>query len=112
MKKDKKNLIKVESALSAKECTALHQELGPSWTLIQSNQLKKEFHFSNFLKGLEFVNNIAELAEQIQHHPDLFLSWGKVGVSLTTHSLKGLSKKDFNLAEKIDALYIAKTFHE
>lgn len=108
----KKSIIPTSQALTKKECEALLLELGPSWFFSDDKTIKKNFKFPDFMQGVSFINAIAELAEQERHHPDLLLSWGRVDVSLSTHSVNGLSKKDFSLAEKIDALYIAQTLHD
>jgi 4a-hydroxytetrahydrobiopterin dehydratase len=73
------------------------------WTLSTDDKsISKTFTFKNFMGAMHFANAIAEIAEQEGHHPDLAISWGKVGVSLTTHAIKGLSQNDFILAAKID----------
>jgi 4a-hydroxytetrahydrobiopterin dehydratase len=55
--------------------------------------------------ALALVNRIGDLAEKVGHHPDLQLSWGKVGVDIWTHKINGLSESDFILAAKIDKLF-------
>ncbi len=67
-------------------------------------EIKRDFTFPDFKTALSFVDEIGELAEQEGHHPDITLSWGKVGVSLSTHAIGGLSENDFILASKIDVL--------
>lgn len=64
--------------------------------------LVKEFSFPDFKSALEFVNKVGELAEAANHHPDIQLGWGKVVVSLTTHSEGGVTDKDRQLAQEID----------
>ena len=66
-------------------------------------EIKRDFTFPDFKTALSFVDEIGELAEQEGHHPDITLSWGKVGVSLSTHAIEGLSENDFILAAKVDA---------
>lgn len=68
------------------------------------NQLVKEFKFPDFKSALSFVNSIGGLAEAMNHHPDLELGWGRVKVSLTTHSEGKITDKDRQLADKIDQL--------
>ena len=58
----------------------------------------------NFLEAMAFANKITAVAEEEGHHPDLHISWGKVGIELSTHAIKGLSENDFILAAKIDTL--------
>jgi 4a-hydroxytetrahydrobiopterin dehydratase len=67
-------------------------------------RLGKEFKFRNFVEAVQFVNQITEVAEAEGHHPDLQVSWGRVGVLLWTHTAAGLTENDFVLAAKIDRL--------
>lgn len=67
-------------------------------------KLKKEFKFRNFDETIKFVNEIAKLAEEEAHHPDLEISYGRLEVELTTHAIGGLSENDFILAAKIDKI--------
>ncbi len=72
--------------------------------IIQDNSLLREFKFKDFNQAIIFVNNIAKLAEEENHHPDIFISYNKVKLTLTTHKSGGLTTKDFALAYKIDHL--------
>ena len=75
------------------------------WSLArQGKGIFKEYAFKDFADALAFVNKIGEVAEAEGHHPDITLSWGKVGVALTTHAIQGLSVNDFIVAAKVDAL--------
>ncbi len=56
------------------------------------------------MKALDFVNKAGAIAEQQGHHPDLYLSWGKVGVEIWTHNIDGLTESDFILAAKLDQI--------
>ena len=76
----------------------------PIWTIVNEHHLQATFAFPNFRKALDFVNQVGGLAEQQGHHPDLYLSWGKVGVTIWTHKIDGLTESDFILAAKIDQL--------
>jgi 4a-hydroxytetrahydrobiopterin dehydratase len=78
--------------------------LGGEWKVIDGHHLNKEFRFKNFRQALTFTNQVGELAEQIGHHPDLLLAWGRVGVTIWTHKIGGLSESDFIFAAKVDAL--------
>lgn len=64
----------------------------------------REFRFKDFLMAMEFVNRLAAEAERAQHHPDIDIRWNKVRLSLTTHDENGLTKRDFNLAHKINRI--------
>ncbi|HZF08042.1 MAG TPA: 4a-hydroxytetrahydrobiopterin dehydratase [Thermoanaerobaculia bacterium] len=73
------------------------------WQLVGGGkELAKEYRFPDFRQALGFVNRLGEVAESEGHHPDLYLTWGKVRVSLSTHSIGGLSENDFILAAKAD----------
>ena len=75
-----------------------------NWSVIENHHIDKQFEFSDFKEALEFVNRIGALAEEQGHHPDLYLAWGKVGVSIWTHKIDGLTESDFILAAKVDRL--------
>lgn len=81
----------------------LRQELDANWKVVDEHHLEKEYAFKNFREALDFTNRVGEAAEQEGHHPDIFLTWGKVGLKLWTHSVGGLSENDFILAAKADA---------
>ena len=69
------------------------------------NQIAKEFEFKDFMEALSFVNKLGNEAEQMNHHPDIFIhSWNKVKITILTHSEGGITKIDFQLAEKIEGL--------
>jgi 4a-hydroxytetrahydrobiopterin dehydratase len=62
----------------------------------------KEFTFKNFTEALAFVNRVGDVAEEQNHHPDLYLAWGKVRVEIWTHKINGLTESDFIFAAKAD----------
>ena len=62
----------------------------------------RQFEFKDFVCSVDFVNRITPLAEAMNHHPDLAISWNKVTVTLSTHSEGGLTENDFELASQID----------
>ena len=66
--------------------------------------LYKEFKFKDFAEALAFVNKIGALAEELGHHPDITLMWGKVVVWTTSHDVHKITKKDHDLAKKIDQI--------
>lgn len=74
------------------------------WTLVGST-IEKNYKFANFRQAIEFINNVADVAEAENHHPDVLLwNWNNVKLTITTHSIKGLSEHDFILATKIDKI--------
>lgn len=80
----------------------LAAQLGNNWRTAQDHHLEKEFKFKNFREALDFTNRIGEIAEARNHHPDIYLAWGKVRVTIWTHKIDGLSESDFVLAAKIE----------
>jgi len=70
----------------------------------ENDKLEREFKFADFKSALDFVNKVGKLGEQMNHHPDIELGWGRVKVSLTTHDADGITDKDNELAAKIDKL--------
>jgi 4a-hydroxytetrahydrobiopterin dehydratase len=72
------------------------------WKVTAGKKLEKEYGFPDFRQALAYVNRLGEVAEREGHHPDIYLTWGKVRVELSTHSIGGLSENDFILAAKAD----------
>jgi 4a-hydroxytetrahydrobiopterin dehydratase len=68
----------------------------------EQGHLAKSYHFPNFAGALEFVNKIGAISEQQQHHPDVYMTWGKVSLEIWTHKIDGLTESDFILAAKFD----------
>jgi len=76
----------------------------PSWKLLDS-KIEKEYKFKTYLEGLDFANKIGHIAEEQDHHPDILIGWRRVRLTLTTHSIKGLSENDFIMAAKAEREY-------
>lgn len=74
-----------------------------NWAL-DGNSITKEKVFRNFKEGVEFVNKVAEIAEKHNHHPTILITYDSVRLTLTTYSIKGLTLKDFDVAEEIDKI--------
>jgi 4a-hydroxytetrahydrobiopterin dehydratase len=70
----------------------------------KGDAIEREFEFDDFVGSVDFVNRITPPAEEMNHHPDLAISWNKVTVSLSTHSQGGLTESDFELAARINPL--------
>ena len=75
----------------------------PGWEL-EENRLIRRFRFKDFREAMVFVNRVADLAESEGHHPDIYISWNRVRLELTTHAIKGLSENDFIIASKVNDL--------
>ena len=70
----------------------------------EGDEIVREWRFEDFNEAVAFVNRVAEVAEEANHHPDILLhGWNKVKLSLTNHSAGGLTEVDFTMAERFDA---------
>ena len=75
------------------------------WIYVESTKsIQKEFTFKSYLKNIGFVNAVAWVANKLNHHPDLEVSFNKCVVKITTHDEGGISEKDFSLAREIENL--------
>jgi 4a-hydroxytetrahydrobiopterin dehydratase len=109
------------STLASKECVPckggipplereaaekLLEQLGGDWRIQRTDHdyLEKTYRFKNFREALDFVNRVGELAEEIGHHPDVYLAWGQARLLVWTHKIKGLAESDFIFAAKCDRL--------
>ena len=75
----------------------------PEWDL-EKKTIERLFEFDDFTQAMDFVNSVAEIAEEDDHHPDIDIRYSKVRIALSTHSEGGLTDLDFELAEKVDTL--------
>jgi len=84
---------------------AIQRELGrlPGWSR-RGDVLVKTYQFPRFMQGIEFVTRVARAAETADHHPDIDIRYTKVTCTLSTHSAKGITQKDLDLAAEIDKL--------
>ena len=90
--------------LAGRELVDLQAALGGGWRAVDEHHLEKEFGFEDFRSALDFTNRVGELAEEQGHHPDIYLSWGRVRTRIWTHKIDGLTESDFILAAKMDEL--------
>ncbi len=90
--------------LKGEELASLLRQVD-GWSVVEEHHITKTFKFPDFRKALDFTNRVGELAEEQGHHPDIYLAWGKVGITTWTHKINGLTESDFILAAKIDRLY-------
>lgn len=99
-----KNLSADDQPLSLEESKRLLLQLNPQWQFDDSNQtISHTYKFKNYYQTMAFVNVIAQIAHQQDHHPDLLASYNRCSVTYSTHSVGGLSIKDFICAAKINA---------
>jgi len=88
--------------LKGEELDALQEKLGNGWQIINEHHLEKEYIFADFRQALDFTVKVGEVAENQGHHPDIYLAWGKVKLTIWTHKIDGLTKSDFIFAAKAD----------
>ena len=88
--------------LGESENSALLEKLGNAWRVIDDHHLEKDYEFKDFREALTFTNRVGELAESQGHHPDVYLAWGKVKLTIWTHKINGLTESDFIFAAKAD----------
>ena len=90
--------------LQESERNRLLGQLDSRWEVVDGHHLRREFSFPDFKQALDFTNRVGCLAESVGHHPDIYLAWGKVGLTVWTHKIDGLTESDFVFAAKVDAL--------
>jgi 4a-hydroxytetrahydrobiopterin dehydratase len=88
--------------LSENEIDELASQI-PEWDL-EDDVLESELEFETFDDAMSFVNQVADVAKQENHHPDIYISYTDVALTLTTHRVGGLTRNDFIMAAKIDQL--------
>ena len=90
--------------LDKHEIAEYKKQINDGWEVRDNNKISKEFVFVNYKHTMDFVNKVADLAEEEGHHPVMHVYYGRLVVDLWTHAINGLSENDFILASKIDKL--------
>jgi 4a-hydroxytetrahydrobiopterin dehydratase len=90
--------------LKGEDLARLARHLAGGWQIVDEHHLEREFKFKDFREALNFTNKVGGLAEDQNHHPDIYLAWGKVKLTLWTHKVDGLTESDFIFAAKVDRL--------
>ena len=91
-------------AFDPRKIAEYREKIDASWNVIDYKKITKDYHFGKYNETIAFVNKVAAVADEENHHPVLHVYYGKVVVELWTHSVNGLSENDFILAAKIDKL--------
>ncbi len=109
---DKKDCIPCKGGIPKFDISEIHKYLKKvdGWD-VKSNEnkeylLEKNFKFKNFLESQKFINEVGNIAESQNHHPDIIFGWGYAKIQIFTHKIKGLVESDFILAAKIDKIKI------
>jgi 4a-hydroxytetrahydrobiopterin dehydratase len=79
-------------------------QLGQGWDVVEGKSIEKTWSFDNFAETWGFVSQVAELAREQDHHPDVYFTYGKATITLWTHKIDGLHDNDFIMAAKIDRI--------
>lgn len=96
-----------EPRLSSLEIENYLKEVGEDWRLFEKElKIEREFKFTDFKEAMKFINEVAKVAEQEGHHPDIHVHYNKVMLVLWTHKIGGLHENDFILAAKINNIKI------
>lgn len=91
-------------SLKGDDLDSLVDILGDDWQAVDEHHLEKVYKFKDFQEALDFTNKVGELAESVNHHPEICLTWGRVKITIWTHSIGGLSEADFVFAARADRL--------
>jgi 4a-hydroxytetrahydrobiopterin dehydratase len=106
----KKNCVSCDGNTPPFDTTEIHKYLKKidGWDVKKNDDnnffLEKKFSFTNFLESQNFINKVSSIAENENHHPDIFFGWGYAYIKIFTHAIKGLAESDFILASKIDQI--------
>jgi 4a-hydroxytetrahydrobiopterin dehydratase len=92
--------------LTPAQALVMKVRLHPDWDLIENGtRLIRRFRFKNFKDAMALAVIIGDLAESENHHPDMFIAWGRLDVAITTHSVHGLMENDVAFAAKVDKAF-------
>ena len=80
----------------------INKSLANKGWVYKNKVIMKQITFDTYIKGIQFVNSVAELAERNNHHPDIYINWTNVKISITSHDMGGVSTRCVNLANQID----------
>ena len=98
-----------KSALTEAEVEEKLQEMAPEWKIKHNEKgmpfIERVKHAHSFMDGIDFVHQVAELAEANNHHPDIFIQYKRISVRYWTHTASGVTLADAQMAQKVDALF-------
>ena len=98
-----------KTALSEAEVEEKLKEMAPAWKIKKNEKgipyIERVKHAHSFMEGIDFVHQVAELAEENNHHPDIFIQYKRISVRYWTHTASGVTLADVQMAKKVDALF-------
>ncbi len=80
------------------------QKIDVAWAVVGGTTLNRVYELADFSSGVSFINEVSTVVDKLSHHPDIYLSYFKVEINVTTHSAGGLTAKDFDFAKAIDKI--------
>ena len=98
-----------KSALTETELEEKLKEMAPEWKIKKNEKglpcIERTKHAHSFMGGIDFVRQVAELAEANNHHPDIMIQYKRISVRYWTHTTSGVTLADVQMAQKVDALF-------
>ena len=94
--------------LKGEDLQKLISQLNHNWVQVEEMKLQKDFKFTNFNRALEFANLVGKMSDELNHHPDLHLAWGKCTVPIWTHRIDGIAEMDCVYEARVDKIYKVK----
>ena len=78
----------------------------PNWKLTEEKWIVRKYRFQDYLNGIEFVQNVAQFSEKMNHHPYISIDYKLISIKITSWRAKGLTELDFTFAKKYDEMYL------
>lgn len=97
-------MTNIQKPLSEEEVKSKTKSLNKDWQIFNNKEMSRVFNFDGFKEAIDFVNKIADIAIEMDHHPAISIDYDKVIIELSTHKVGGLTEKDFDLAGKIEEI--------
>jgi 4a-hydroxytetrahydrobiopterin dehydratase len=94
----------LSGTLPTDELGSLSSELGDAWQVVENHHLERGFEFDDFGAAMDFADDVGDLAEEMDHHPDICFGWGYCKITIWTHKVDGLSINDFIFAARVNSM--------
>jgi 4a-hydroxytetrahydrobiopterin dehydratase len=80
-------------------------DIPQGWEIVDGARLRRTYRFPDFASALGFVVEVGRMADEVNHHPDVALGWGRATIEWTTHDAGGVSDKDFDAAARTNEIH-------
>ena len=98
-----------KKAVTEAELEKMLEESSPEWKIKHNEKgmpyIERVKHAHSFMEGIDFVHQVAELAEENNHHPDIMIQYKRISVRYWTHTTSGVTLADVQMAQKVDTLF-------